>query len=213
MGWITTSYQHFNAVFERIRIADGIAPLLLRLYLAPIMLQAGWNKLTHFEDTAAWFGNAEWGLGLPMPEVLTAFAAGTEFLGGMLLIIGLAVRLISIPLMMTMLVAALTVHWENGWLAIADADSWLANERVLESVDRLERGRQILQQNGNYEWLTSRGSFVILNNGIEFAATYFIMLLSLFFTGGGRYVSADYWIARRAGLAKAANGGGAKAAV
>ena len=25
---------------------------------------------------------------------------------------------------------------------------------------------------------------------------YFVMLLSLFFTGGGRYTSIDYWLAR-----------------
>ena len=38
---------------------------------------------------------------------------------------------------------------------------------------------------------------MVLNNGIEFAATYFIMLLVLFFNGAGRLVSLDYWIARR----------------
>jgi putative oxidoreductase len=37
----------------------------------------------------------------------------------------------------------------------------------------------------------------VLNNGIEFAATYFIMLLVLFFTGAGNYLSLDFWIARR----------------
>ncbi|MGB5096622.1 MAG: hypothetical protein WBN82_01805 [Porticoccaceae bacterium] len=47
--------------------------------------------------------------------------------------------------------------------------------------------------------LAEKGNFVVLNNGIEFAATYFIMLLSLFFSGGGRYVSLDYWLARRTG--------------
>lgn len=46
-------------------------------------------------------------------------------------------------------------------------------------------------EHGNYDWLTSSGSVVILNNGIEFAATYFVMLLALFFMGGGRYVSLD----------------------
>jgi uncharacterized membrane protein YphA (DoxX/SURF4 family) len=34
-------------------------------------------------------------------------------------------------------------------------------------------------------------------NGIEFAATYFIMLLTLFFIGAGRYASLDHWIRRR----------------
>jgi uncharacterized membrane protein YphA (DoxX/SURF4 family) len=45
--------------------------------------------------------------------------------------------------------------------------------------------------------LTSSGNFVVLNNGIEFSATYFIMLLALFFTGAGRYASVDYWIRRK----------------
>jgi uncharacterized membrane protein YphA (DoxX/SURF4 family) len=35
-----------------------------------------------------------------------------------------------------------------------------------------------------------------LKNGIEFAATYFLMLLSLFFTGAGR-LSVDHLVARR----------------
>jgi len=45
--------------------------------------------------------------------------------------------------------------------------------------------------------LTGHGSFVVLNNGIEFAATCFIMLLALFFSGAGNYPRLDYWIARR----------------
>ncbi|MGB0466709.1 MAG: DoxX family protein [Pontibacterium sp.] len=184
-------------VLDYSRQIDGLAPLLLRLYLAPVLMQAGYNKLIDFESTAAWFGNPDWGLGLPMPEVMAALAAGTEFFGGLALVIGFATRWISIPLMVTMLVAALTVHIDNGWLAISDTSSWLANERVMEASDRISRAREILQENSNYEWITGRGSVVILNNGIEFAATYFVMLLSLFFTGGGRYFSVDYWLAKR----------------
>jgi len=194
MHHITGLYRRLEHSLSGFRHLDGLPPLLLRLYLAPVMLQAGWQKLSNFESTAAWFGNPDWGLGLPMPEVLAALAAGTEFLGGILLIVGFAVRWISIPLMFTMLVAAVTVHWQNGWLAISDAGSWLANDRVLEAAERLERGRDILREHGHYDWLTGRGSFVILNNGIEFAATYFIMLFSLLFTGAGRYVSLDYWV-------------------
>lgn len=193
-------YTPLRDILQQLQWADGIAPLLLRLYLAPIMLQAGWNKLSHFEDTAAWFGNPDWGLGLPFPELMAALAAGTEFFGGLLLLIGFAVRWVSIPLMITMLVAALSVHWDNGWLAIADTSSWLANDRVMESAERLSRARAILQEHGHYDWLTGRGSIVILNNGIEFAATYFVMLLSLFFTGAGRFTSVDYWLARKTGL-------------
>lgn len=194
---LINTYNKVHDVLDYTRQMDGLAPLLLRLYLAPVLMQAGYNKLSHFDDTVAWFGNAEWGLGLPMPEVMAAMAAGTELFGGLALIIGFATRWISVPLMVTMLVAAFSVHWENGWLAIADASSWLANDRVMEAAGRLDAAKELLRENGNYSWLTARGSVVILNNGIEFAMTYFIMLLSLFFIGGGRYFSVDYWLAKK----------------
>lgn len=188
-------------LFGALRHLDGIAPLLIRLLLIPVFWMAGTHKidlatLMPFENTVAWFGNPEWGLGLPLPTLLAFLAGWTEILGAVLLTLGLAVRWISLPLMVTMLVAAVTAHWDNGWQAIADPSAPFANERVMESADRLSRARDILKENGNYEWLTGRGSIVILNNGIEFAAIYFVLCLSLFFTGGGRYVSVDDWLRR-----------------
>jgi len=190
----------YQKLLNMSRYFDGLAPLALRIYLAPVLMQAGYNKLAHFDDTVAWFANPDWGLGLPMPAVMAGLAAGTEFFGAILLLLGLATRLISIPLMVTMLVAAFTVHWPNGWLAIADGSSWLANDRVLEAGDKLAKAKEILQDHGNYDWLTSSGNLAVLNNGIEFAATYFIMLLALFTLGGGRYTSIDYFIAKRCGV-------------
>lgn len=190
----------YQKLLNMSRYFDGIAPLALRIYLAPVLMQAGYNKLAHFDDTVAWFANPDWGLGLPMPAVMAGLAAGTEFFGAILLLLGLATRLISIPLMVTMLVAAFTVHWPNGWLAIADGSSWLANDRVLEAGDKLAKAKEILQEHGNFDWLTSSGNLAVLNNGIEFAATYFIMLLALFTLGGGRYTSLDYFIAKRCGV-------------
>ncbi|MDT3308922.1 MULTISPECIES: DoxX family protein [unclassified Shewanella] len=192
--------SRYQKLLNMSRYFDGLAPLALRIYLAPVLMQAGYNKLAHFDDTVAWFANPDWGLGLPMPAVMAGLAAGTEFFGAILLLLGLATRLISIPLMVTMLVAALTVHWPNGWLAIADGSSWLANDRVLEAGDKLAKAKEILQEHGNYDWLTSSGNLAVLNNGIEFAATYFIMLLALFTLGGGRYTSLDYFIAKRCGV-------------
>jgi uncharacterized membrane protein YphA (DoxX/SURF4 family) len=95
-----------------------------------------------------------------------------------------------------MVVAAVTVHWQNGWLAIAQGSGFFASERTEGAMVRLEKAKELLKEHGNYDWLTENGGFVVLNNGIEFAATYFIMLLSLFFTGGGRFFSVDYWIRR-----------------
>lgn len=182
---------------SRLTPADGIPPLLLRLYLAPVMVQAGWNKIVGFESTAQWFGSPDWGLGLPFPSLLAALAAAVEFFGGIALLIGLATRYAAAPLAFTMIVAMSTVHWDNGWLAISDASSWLANDRVMEASERKAKAIQILKEHGNYAWLTAKGSITMLNNGIEFAATYLIMLLSLLATGGGRYTSVDYWIRKR----------------
>lgn len=175
-------------------IADFIAPLALRLYLVPIFWMAGTQKLSDMDSIIEWFGNPDWGLGLPFPEIMAWAAALTETTGAILLLLGLAVRWISVPLMITMLVAMFTVHWQNGWLAIAEgANSIFANDRTVGAIDRLDKAKEILQQHGNYDWLTQNGSFVVLNNGIEFSATYLIMLLVLFFYGAGRYVSLDYW--------------------
>jgi uncharacterized membrane protein YphA (DoxX/SURF4 family) len=192
-----TLAKRLHDLLDATRALDFLAPLALRLYLAPVFWMAGTKKLANFESTAQWFGNPDWGLGLPFPTLLAALAAGTETLGAVLLVLGLAVRWVSVPLMVTMAVAAVTVHWPNGWLAIAEGSgSLFANERTIGAVERLDRAKDILREHGHYSWLTENGSLVILNNGIEFAATYFIMLLTLFFIGAGRWVSLDDWIAR-----------------
>jgi len=179
------------------RRLDFIAPLLLRLYLVPVLWMAGSRKLQHMDATIAWFGDVESGLGLPFPELLAWLATLTEVGGAVLLLVGLAVRWISIPLIITMLVAIFAVHWPYGWPVIADPSSLFATDRIAASADKLAKARELLQQHGNYDWLTSSGRLVILNNGIEWAATYLLMLLALFFIGAGRWLSVDYWIARR----------------
>ena len=180
--------------FDRAKVIDFIAPLLLRLYLAPVLWMAGAKKFTSSSATAEWFGNDEWGLGLPAPYVLVFLVGLFEILGAVFLLFGFATRFISLPLMVIMLVAAWTAHWQNGWLAIATGSGIFATDRTMGAIERLEKATEILQTQGDYAWLTEHGSFVVLNNGIEFAATYFVMLLALFFSGGGRFVSADYWL-------------------
>ena len=190
--------RFFQRLLNTTRIFDFLGPLALRLYLAPIFWMAGTGKLADIESTAAWFGNPDWGLGLPFPTLMAWLAASTETIGAVLLVIGLAVRWISVPLIFTMLVAIVSVHWQHGWQAIADTKFCLFNcADAQEAAERLSAARDILQQHGNYDWLTGQGGFVVLNNGIEFAATYFIMLLVLFFIGAGRFFSVDFWIDRK----------------
>ncbi len=173
---------------------DGLPSLALRLFLAPVFWTAGMNKLSAFSDTVLWFGAD--GLGLPFPTLMATLATATELTGAVLLTLGLLTRWISIPLIITMLVAIFAVHFPNGWQAIADPTAPFANMRVHEAGDKIQAAREILQQHGNYDWLTSSGGFAIINNGVEFAVTYLVMLLALIKMGGGRFVSVDYWLVR-----------------
>ncbi len=183
-------------LLNRTRSVDFLGPLALRLYLFPVFWVAGNNKLGAMDSTIQWFGNPDWGLGLPLPALMAWLATLTETVGSVMLLAGFGVRWVSIPLMITMIVAAVSVHWENGWQAVADPMSPFPPADIDGAMTRLERGREILQEHGNYDWLTESGSFVISNNGIEWAATYFVMLLALFFIGGGKYLSVDHWLGR-----------------
>lgn len=199
-------------ILDKFRAIDFLGPLALRLYLAPIFIAVGLHKFMNLEDIASWFGNPDWGLGLPAPMLMAILAASAELGGGIALLFGIAVRWFAIPLMITMLVATFSVHWDKGWFAVAPGDPATSTAKPLASLGipaaksslenstevgkRLSAARSLLKEHGNYDWLSEKGSFVVLNNGIEFAVTYFIMLLVLFFIGAGKYLSVDYWIAK-----------------
>lgn len=198
----------YHQIIQSIKSCDFIVLFSLRLYLAPIFIIAGWGKLQNFSDMVEWFGNSDWGLGLPAPELMLVLAIIAELVGGFALLFGLLTRLFSFMLIITMLVAAFKVHWSNGWFAITPTDTHTSIATVLNQIgfwgseqslqnsmqasERLERAKEILQTHGNYEWLTETGNFVILNNGIEFSITYLLMLCVLFIYGAGKYISLDY---------------------
>ncbi len=202
---VTLYYKIQHATIDKVKILDGLAPLALRLYLVPVFWMSGTTKWDPFDSSSSlqntidWFGNADWGLGLPFPDLLAYLAWGAEYFGAILLLIGLATRWISIPLIITMIVAIFTVHIDNGWNAIGSS---MHNPEI---ASRIDAARNLLQEYGNYDWLTEEGPIVILQNGIEFAVTYIIMLFVLFFSGGGRFFSVDYYLnnyfSRKYGLA------------
>ena len=172
------------------RKLDFLGPLAIRFYLFVPFWMAGTRKWGSFESTAAWFGNPDWGLGLPFPTLMAALATGAEVFGAIALLIGFATRWFSIPLIITMLVAIFAVHWESGWYAIYPDTS---NQAAL-----MDQFMGWLKENVPlwHRDITQAGRPVLLQNGIEFAATYLVMLVALLFTGAGRYASVDYWIAK-----------------
>ena len=212
MSAVVTAANSLQNILDKFRGIDFLGPLALRLYLAPIFIAVGLHKFMNIEDIASWFGNPDWGLGLPAPMLMAILAASTELFGGIALLLGIAVRWLAIPLMITMLVAIFAVHWDQGWFAVAPGNPETSTAKPLASLgipaakrslenseevgDRVSAATSLMKKHGNYSWLTEKGNFVVLNNGIEFAVTYLIMLLMLFFTGAGKYLSVDYWIAR-----------------
>jgi putative oxidoreductase len=75
----------------------------------------GWAKLTR---GPAEFAKLLHQVGAPMPDVTAWVATGTELLGGAAIFVGAFVAIVSVPLIVTMLVAMLTVHLRYGFSAI-----------------------------------------------------------------------------------------------
>jgi len=87
--------------------------LFIRLVLAYGFFNPAMMKLKDITSIAEWFGS----IGIPFPTLNAYLATGTEVLGVILLTLGLFTRLISIPLIITMIVAIVTVHSGNGFEA------------------------------------------------------------------------------------------------
>ncbi|MFN4363706.1 DoxX family protein [Chryseobacterium hispalense] len=87
--------------------------LLIRLVLAYGFYNPAMMKLKDINSIADWFSS----INIPFPLVNAYLAAGTEISGVILLTLGLFTRIISVPLIITMIVAIITVHWENGFEA------------------------------------------------------------------------------------------------
>ena len=88
-----------------------MALLAIRLALAYGFYEPAKNKLSDIQAIGSWFES----MNLRFPLLQAYLATYTEIAGVILLTLGLATRFISIPLMITMLVAIKIVHWENGF--------------------------------------------------------------------------------------------------
>lgn len=197
---------YYDKLVVSLKKIDFLPLLAIRLYLAPIFIMAGLTKYHSFYDTVAWFGNGDWGLGLPFASFWVVVVIIAELIGGVALLLGVATRLFGLLLAITMAFAMLLVHLKNGWHAIAPTNpttniaqlfgryGQASLDNSIQAGERLNKAREILQSYGNYDWLTETGNFVILNNGVEFGMTYFIMLLVLIIYGAGRIISVDFWL-------------------
>ena len=100
------------------------APLLfaLRVFFFWQLFLAGKGKLLNIERTAEFFGS----LKIPMPVFNAYLASATECFGGLLLVVGLASRLVAIPVAFTMIVAYVTADYEAVTSIFSDPDKFVA---------------------------------------------------------------------------------------
>ena len=105
---ITKLCKLVEPVLEKLQ---SVSLLFLRLILAYGFYGPAAMKWSDISSVAEWFGS----MGYPLPTLQAYLAASTEALGVLLLTLGLATRLISIPLIIVMIVAIVTVHLPHGF--------------------------------------------------------------------------------------------------
>src|SRR5258708_28582537 len=91
------------------------APLPLRLMIGYGFMAHGWAKLSRGPDG---FAKLLHQIGAPLPEVTAWVSTLTEILGGLAILVGAFVAVVSVPLIVMMLVAMFTVHLRYGFSAI-----------------------------------------------------------------------------------------------
>jgi len=102
-----------NSLSKTLEFLKDLPLLLIRLTLAYGFYTPAMNKWSDIDSVAGWFE----GMGYPLPTFNAYMAASTEIAGVVLLALGFASRIISIPLIIVMMVAILTVHGGNGFEA------------------------------------------------------------------------------------------------
>lgn len=116
-------------VLKLYRLADAIGSslqspflLIVRLYWGWQLAQSGWGKLHNLERVTSFFTS----LNLPAPGPTAVFISSLEFVGGILLILGLASRPIAILLTINLIMAYVTADREALFSVISDPDKFYA---------------------------------------------------------------------------------------
>jgi putative oxidoreductase len=123
-GIIPKLYTRFSDIASCLQ-----SPLLLviRLYWGWQFFLTGKGKLEHLDKITGFFTN----IGIPFPGFNAALTGFTECTGGLLLLFGLAARLISIPLTIILTVAYLTTELEAVKSIFSDPNKFLIADPFL----------------------------------------------------------------------------------
>jgi putative oxidoreductase len=94
--------------------------LAIRLFWGWQFFRTGKGKLMHLDRTAGFFES----LNIPLPKVNAILAGTTEAAGGLLLLLGLGSRIVSVPLMFVMVIAYATADQEAVQAIFSDPDKF-----------------------------------------------------------------------------------------
>lgn len=101
---LTSARARIEALSAQVR---WLPPLLLRVVLGVTFAVTGWGKLHHLAQVEQYFRS----LHIPAAGVQAPMIATIEFVGGLLLLAGLATRVVAALLLATMAVAIYTAIW------------------------------------------------------------------------------------------------------
>ena len=99
--FIATTLDRLRKTADKISF---MGPTLARLTVGLVFIGTGWGKLHSLGDVTDFFASLQ----IPAPGFNARLAASTEFVGGILVLLGLGTRLASLPLAFTMVIAILT---------------------------------------------------------------------------------------------------------
>jgi putative oxidoreductase len=94
----------YGSCIKKVDRISWLGPLLGRIVVGIVFIESGWGKLHNLPKVIEFFQT----LGIPAAQYQAPFVAGTEFLAGVFVLIGLATRLASVPLSAIMVVAIVT---------------------------------------------------------------------------------------------------------
>ncbi|MGE3680199.1 MAG: DoxX family protein [Bdellovibrionales bacterium] len=94
----------YNRGVDSLQKLNWLPVLLARISMGSIFILSGWGKLHNLPKVTEFFTE----LGIPFPGINAGLVGVTEFGCGLLILLGLLTRLVSIPLIATMAVAIIT---------------------------------------------------------------------------------------------------------
>ncbi len=104
---MSSSQGRLQSVYRLLdSVCTPLGQLVARLVFGQAFLITGWGKLHNLDNFVKFFTD----LGIPAPHIQAPFVATVEFVGGILLLLGLGTRITSLFLASTMVVALLTAH-------------------------------------------------------------------------------------------------------